>query len=175
MRVASIERTPLALVSSAANCPLTLYVSRSRASVLLNSKSRLTCVILTCNPPYHVTPHVTDFPFGNDPSLKPTFVISSKIPEPEIPDLIQHGGLTVTTSKNDTPPMYNEDHIAGLIHAITTEQWEVLLGKVASNGKGKSKGVMDDREPSFDSDNKDFWLPLSFWPWLGGYMYELPV
>ena len=60
------------------------------------------------------------------------------------------------TSKSDAPPVYNEDHIAGLIHAMTMEQQEILLGKVVSNGKGKSKGVVDDREPSFDSDNKDF-------------------
>jgi len=31
--------------------------------------------------------HVTDFPFGNDPSLKSIFVISPKIPEPQDPRL----------------------------------------------------------------------------------------
>jgi len=34
-----------------------------------------------------MTPHVTDFPFGNDPSLKSIFVISSEIPELQDPQL----------------------------------------------------------------------------------------
>jgi hypothetical protein len=36
--------------------------------------------------------------------------------------------------------------------------------------------VMDDRDPSFQSDNEEyFWLPPSYRPGQGGFVYELPV
>jgi len=85
MRVASIERSPLALVSVAANC---LELSTSRGHMLvprLIPSHVSTCVIFTRNPSCHVTSHVTDFPFGNDLSPKSTFVISPEIPEPRDP------------------------------------------------------------------------------------------
>jgi len=84
---ASLKWTPLALVSFAANCPWLLYVLRSCASISLDSKSRSTCVIFTCQPLSHVMSHMIDFPFGNDPSSKSIFVILSKIPEPQDPQL----------------------------------------------------------------------------------------
>jgi hypothetical protein len=58
------------------------------------------------------------------------------------------------TPKDDPPPAYNENQIAGLIRAITTKQRETLLSKVASS-KGKGRAVVDDRDPSFQSDNEE--------------------
>jgi hypothetical protein len=61
----------------------------------------------------------------------------------------------VNTSKDDSPPTYNENQIAGLIWAMSTEQREMLLSKVASFNKGKGCVMVDDREISFQSDNKE--------------------
>jgi hypothetical protein len=59
------------------------------------------------------------------------------------------------TPKEDPPPTYDENQIAGLIRAMTTEQREMLLSKVASSNKGKGCTVVDDRDPSFQSDDKE--------------------
>jgi hypothetical protein len=57
------------------------------------------------------------------------------------------------TAKDDPPP-YDENQIAGLIHAMSTEQRETLLSKIASSGKGKGKQD-DDKELSFQSDDDE--------------------
>ena len=54
------------------------------------------------------------------------------------------------------PPAYSEDQVAGLIRAMTTEQREGLLGKIASKGKGKANKVVDNREPEFEDSKEDF-------------------
>jgi hypothetical protein len=54
---------------------------------------------------------------------------------------------------NDSPPMYDETQLAGLIRALSTEQRETLLSKIASP-KGKER-VVDDRDPSFQSDDEE--------------------
>jgi hypothetical protein len=54
---------------------------------------------------------------------------------------------------NDSPPTYDETQLAGLIRALSTEQRETLLSKLASP-KGKDH-VVDDRDPSFQSDNEE--------------------
>jgi hypothetical protein len=59
------------------------------------------------------------------------------------------------TPKNDLPPAYNETQIAGLIRAMSTEQRETLLSKVASLSKSKECVVVDDRDPSFQSNNEE--------------------
>jgi hypothetical protein len=59
------------------------------------------------------------------------------------------------TPKNDPPPAYDETQIAGLIRAMSTEQRETLLLKVTSPSKGKECIVVDDRDPSFQSDDEE--------------------
>jgi hypothetical protein len=59
------------------------------------------------------------------------------------------------TPKEDPPPIYNENQIAGLIRVMSTKQRETLLSKVASSNKGKGCIVVDDRDPSFQSDNEE--------------------
>jgi hypothetical protein len=77
---------------------------------------------------------------------------------------------------NDPPPAYDETQIAGLIRAMSTEQREMLLHKVASPNKGKERVVVDNRDPSFQSDDEEcFWPPLSYRPGQGGFVYKLPV
>ena len=44
----------------------------------------------------------------------------------------------------------------GLIRAMTMEQCEGLLGKIASKGKGKANKVVDDRKPEFKDSKEDF-------------------
>jgi len=64
----------------------------------------------------------------------------------------------VNQGASDAPPAYSEDQVAGLIRAMTTEQWKGLLGKIASPTKNKEKGktqVVDDREPESKSE-EDF-------------------
>src|SRR5947209_4881767 len=41
------------------------------------------------------------------------------------------------TIKEEPPPAYDENQITGLIRAMSMEQREVLLSKVASSNKGK--------------------------------------
>jgi hypothetical protein len=62
----------------------------------------------------------------------------------------------VKTLKKDPPLAYNENQITGLIRAMSTQQRETLLSKVASSNKGKECKVMDDRDPSFQSDNEEY-------------------
>jgi hypothetical protein len=57
--------------------------------------------------------------------------------------------------KEAPPPAYDENQIAGLIRAISTEQRETLLLKVASSNKGKGCTVVDDRDPNFQSNNEE--------------------
>jgi hypothetical protein len=58
-----------------------------------------------------------------------------------------------TKTLSDSPPMYDETQLAGLIRALSTEQRETLLCKIASP-KGKEH-VVDDRDPSFQSDDEE--------------------
>jgi hypothetical protein len=51
--------------------------------------------------------------------------------------------------KDDPPPAYDENQIAGLIRAMTMEQRETLLSKVASSNKGKGHTIVDDQDLSF--------------------------
>jgi hypothetical protein len=60
------------------------------------------------------------------------------------------------TPTNDSPPTYDKTQIMGLIRAMSTEQRETLLRKVASPTKGKECVVVDDRDPSFQSDDKEY-------------------
>jgi hypothetical protein len=47
---------------------------------------------------------------------------------------------------------------------------------VASLSKSKECVVVDDRDPSFQSNNEEcFWPPLSYGPGQGGFVYKLPV
>jgi hypothetical protein len=79
------------------------------------------------------------------------------------------------TPKDKPPPTYDENQITGLIRAMSTEQRETLLSKVASSNKGKER-IVDNRDLSFQSDNEEcFWLPLSYGSGQGGFVYELPV
>ena len=64
--------------------------------------------------------------------------------------------MTPTQGTSEAPPTYSEDQVAGLIRAMTTEQREGLLGKIASKGKGKTNRVVDDREPEFEDSEEDF-------------------
>jgi hypothetical protein len=57
--------------------------------------------------------------------------------------------------KDDPPPAYDKNQIASLIRAMSTEQRETLLSKVASSNKGKGHTVVDDRDPSFQSDDEE--------------------
>jgi hypothetical protein len=61
----------------------------------------------------------------------------------------------VKTPKEDPPPAYDENQIAGLIRAMSTKQRETLLSKVTSSNKGKGRAVVDDRDPSFQSDDEE--------------------
>jgi hypothetical protein len=54
---------------------------------------------------------------------------------------------------SDSPPTYDETQLVGLIRALSTEQRETLLSKIASP-KGKDR-VVDDRDPSFQSDDEE--------------------
>jgi hypothetical protein len=54
---------------------------------------------------------------------------------------------------SNSPPTYDETQLAGLIRALSTEQKETLLSKIASS-KGK-ECVVDDRDPSFQSDDEE--------------------
>jgi hypothetical protein len=49
------------------------------------------------------------------------------------------GKETTKTTTKDDPPPYDENQIAGLIRAMSTEQRETLLSKIASSGMGKGK------------------------------------
>jgi len=51
------------------------------------------------------------------------------------------------------PPTYDETQLAGLIRALSTEQRETLLSKIAGP-KGKER-VVDDRDPNFQSDDEE--------------------
>ena len=51
----------------------------------------------------------------------------------------------------DAPPSYDEDQMAGYIRAMTLEQKETFLTKIASS-KGKKQQVVDDRDPESDED-----------------------
>src|SRR5579863_8779976 len=66
--------------------------------------------------------------------------------------------VTPTQGTSKAPPAYSEDQVAGLIRAMTTEQREGLLGKIASKGKGKNKAnkVVDDCKPEFEDSEEDF-------------------
>jgi hypothetical protein len=59
------------------------------------------------------------------------------------------------TLTDESPPTYDKTQIAGLIRAMSTEQRETLLRKVASPTKGKERIVVDNRDPSFQSDDEE--------------------
>jgi hypothetical protein len=58
-----------------------------------------------------------------------------------------------TKTPGDPPPMYDETQLAGLIRALSTEQRETLLSKIASP-KGKER-VVDNRDPNFQSNDEE--------------------
>jgi hypothetical protein len=58
------------------------------------------------------------------------------------------------TPKDELPPTYDENQIAGLIRAMSTKQRETLLSKVASSNKGKEY-IVDNRDLSFQSDDEE--------------------
>src|SRR5579863_6461261 len=64
--------------------------------------------------------------------------------------------VTPVQGTSEAPPAYSEDQVAGLIRAMTTEQREGLLGKIASKSKGKASKVVDDHEPEFEDSGEDF-------------------
>jgi hypothetical protein len=97
--------------------------------------------------------------------------------QPSNPSTARNAKMSQNKAKtpNDSPPTYDETQIAGLIRAMSTEQRETLLCKVASP-KGKEHIVVDDRDPSFQSDDEEcFWPPPSYGPGQGSFMYKLPV
>jgi hypothetical protein len=55
-----------------------------------------------------------------------------------------------SSSKEEAPPAYDEEQVAGYIRAMTIKQKEKLLTKVASKGKGQQ--VVDDHESDSDKD-----------------------
>jgi hypothetical protein len=61
---------------------------------------------------------------------------------------------TTTTVNKDEPPPYDENQITGLIRAMSTEQRETLLSKIASSNKGKGRQE-EDKEPSYQSDDEE--------------------
>jgi hypothetical protein len=58
-----------------------------------------------------------------------------------------------TKTPNDSPPTYDETQLVGLIRALSIEQRETLLSKIASP-KEKER-IVDDRDPSFQSDDEE--------------------
>jgi hypothetical protein len=75
--------------------------------------------------------------------------------QPSNPPTARNAETSQTHAKtpNDLPPTYDETQLAGLIRALSTEQRETLLSKIASP-KGKER-VVDDRDPSFQSDEEE--------------------
>ena len=64
------------------------------------------------------------------------------------------GKETAAGPNKDEPPPYNENQIAGLIRAMTTEQRETLLSKIVSSNKGKDQEESH-KEPSYQSDDEE--------------------
>ena len=62
---------------------------------------------------------------------------------------------TTATVNKDDPPPYDENQIAGLIRAMSTEQRETLLSKIASSEKGKGRQEENNKEPSYQSDDEE--------------------
>jgi hypothetical protein len=62
---------------------------------------------------------------------------------------------TAATVNKEEPPPYDENQIAGLIRAMSTEQRETLLSKIASSNKEKGKQEEENREPSYQSDDEE--------------------
>ena len=57
-----------------------------------------------------------------------------------------------SAKQSDSPSVYTEDQLAGLIRSLSTDQRENLLEKLAFQDKGKKPEVVDDREPDYDSN-----------------------
>jgi hypothetical protein len=75
--------------------------------------------------------------------------------QPSNPPIVRKVETSQTRAKtpNDSPPTYDETQLAGLIRALSTEQRETLLSKIAGP-KGKER-VVDDRDPNFQSDDEE--------------------
>jgi hypothetical protein len=64
------------------------------------------------------------------------------------------GKETTAEPNKDEPPPYDKNQIAGLIQAMTTEQRETLLSKIAKSNNGKEREESH-KEPSYQSDDEE--------------------
>jgi hypothetical protein len=64
----------------------------------------------------------------------------------------------VASSSNleEAPPAYSDDQLAGMIRAMSTDQKENLLTKIASKDKGKKRQIVDDRDSDEEGSDEGF-------------------
>ena len=64
----------------------------------------------------------------------------------------------VASSSNleEAPPAYSDDQLARMIRAMSTDQKENLLTKIASKDKGKKRQIVDDRDSDEEGSDEGF-------------------